>query len=1025
VISTLIDIIIRKRNFTIFFVILSVLFGLLSYYYIPKQDSPEVTPSIAIITTVYPGASPEDVEKLVTSPIEDNVAEIKGYKYSRSISQDSVSIVILELVNEADVDKAWTDLRQIIQDTQHKLPEECFPTEINTNLAETAGLIISLSGQNYTYEQLSSMAEDIKRELSRIEGVSRIELKGELAQEIQVTVNTAELNQYAISLEDIYNLLRIQNMEIPSGAIETEDVRINVRTPGIFTSIEDIENTIVTASSETGALVRLKDIAYISWELEDSSYKLRHQGENAIFLTGYFGDEKNIVLIGQDVRIKLDELKTKIPPGVNVSEITFQPEDVNRSVNSFFLNLLGGMFLVLVVVLFGMGIRNALVASTAIPLSILLTFIAMNLTGVKVHEISIAALIISLGILVDNAIVVIDAIQDYLDKGMEKLQACIQGTRESVVPIFTATIIATLAFAPIYIVPGMAGEYMKSIPYMIFFSLFASFFVAIFFIPVMAYMTFTKTSESKQEKDSRFRLFFAAGLKKALQYKKLSLLLVGIVFLLSFTLLKFIPLQFFPLADKDMAYIDLYSEKTADIRHTEVLTTEVEKFLQSQPEITSYTSAIGDGLPKFYLTVPAASPSRDFAQIMFTTDLSKSDRFTELEDLTVYLQDELDQRLVTGKATVQLLAKAYPGAPIEVLIMGEDRLQLQTTASVFTDTLRELPGTINVEDDADEAIYEFTVDVDSDRATNMGITKYDIQRQINIALKGSQSSVYRKAGNEYAIIVKSDISSQEELANLAIKSSITDHKILLKQFAGIRLSSVYPSIKKYDSKQSITVSSYLQPGYSAVEMESLLKEEILTKDLDLDGVEIIYEGETKDITDNFSELGFGAIYGLLGIYIILMLQFSSFRQPFIILGTVPLSLIGVLLGLFLFRQPLSFTALVGVVALMGLVIKNGILLIEYINKAKKDGQDTETACKGALQRRYRPIILSSVTTVFGLLPLVFSGSALFVPMSVALMAGLLVSTLLTLIFIPLLYRVVEEKNNITTTTDHENTGTSM
>ncbi len=1023
-ISNLIRLVIYKRNFTIFFVFLAVLLGLLSYYYIPKQDSPDVTPSIAIITTVYPGASPEDVEKLVTRPIEDEIAEIKGYKYSRSISQDSVSIVILELVNEADVDKAWTSLRQGIQDIQHILPQECYPTEVNTNLAETAGLIISLSGQDYTYEQLAAMAEDIKRELSRIEGVSRIELKGKLAQEIQVTINTAELNQYAISLEDIYNLLRIQNMEIPSGAIETEDVRINVRTPGIFTSIEDIENTIVTVSKETGALVRLKDIARISWELEDSSYKLRHQGENAILLAGYFGDEKNIVLIGQDVRIKLEELKGKISPGVTVNEITFQPEDVNRSVNSFFLNLLGGMFLVLVVVLVGMGIRNALVASTAIPLSILLTFIAMNLTGVKVHEISIAALIISLGILVDNAIVVIDAIQDHLDKGMEKLRACIQGTRESILPIFTATMIATLAFAPIYIVPGMAGEYMSSIPYMIFFSLFASFFVAILFIPAMAYMTFTRTSE-KQEKDSRFRILFATGLDKALCYKKISLLLVGAVFLLSFILLKFIPLQFFPLADKDMAYIDLYSEKTADIRHTEVLTTEVEEFLKAQPEITSYTSAIGEGLPKFYLTVPTSSPSRDFAQIMFTTDLSKSDRFTELEELTVYLQNELDQRLVTGKATVQLLAKAYPGAPIEVRILGVDRQQLQSTASIFTESLGEIPGTINIEDDADEAIYEFTVDVDSDKATTMGITKYDIQRQINIALKGSQPSVYRKAGNEYAIVVKSDINSQEELANLAIKSSVTKSKVLLKQFALIRLSSVYPSIKKYDTKQCITVSSYLQPGYSAVDIESALKKKMRNKDLELEEVEIMYEGESKDIVDNFSELGFGAIYALLGIYIILMLQFSSFRQPLIILGTVPLSLIGVFLGLFLFRQPLSFTALVGVVSLMGLVIKNGILLIEYMNKAKKDGQDIETACKGALQRRYRPIILSSVTTVFGLLPLVFSGSALFVPMSVALMAGLLVSTLLTLIFIPLLYRVIEEKKSTKIIIDHENTGVSV
>lgn len=1010
---------IRQRKFTVFFIIMIILLGCYSYYLVPKQESPDVNAPVAIVTTVYPGASPEDVEKLVTRPIEDKVLEIKGYKESKSYSRNNISIVVIELNNEADVDQAWLDLRQRMDDIESDLPEECYPTEINTNLAEATGMLISLSGRDYTYEQLASMAEDMKRELARIPGVSRFDIKGKQEKEITVKVRVSDLNQYDLSLEDVYQLLKIQNIEIPSGLLDTGEMKINVKTPGIFTSLSDIENTIITVSGETGALVRLKDIADINWELADSAYKVKNNGENAILLAGYFNEDKNIVLIGKEVRQKLNNLKKNIPPGVEVDELVFQPEDVRKSVNSFFLSLLEGMVLVLIVVFVGMGMKNALLASVAVPLSILITFIAMYIMGIKIHEISIASLIVALGILVDDAIVVIDAIQHHMENGMEKLEACIKGTRESILPIFAATLSTAMAFTAILLVPGPAGEYMKSLPFMLGFSLLASFLVAVLVTPVMAYIFYDKFPSVPKEKESKIRSKFEGYLDKALHHKKGALLLVLVVLASSFLLLKLIPLQFFPLEDKEMAYIDIRAEKAADLDRTQILAAEVERFLSGQPEVTGYTTAVGDGLPKFHLTLPGATPSEDYAQIMFKTNLDGSKRFSNLEELAAYFQEELDSQLVEGKATVQLLEKAYPGAPLEVRILGEDREKLIQISNMFTGALQGIPGTMNIEDDMDSAVYEFMVDVDNDRATNMGITKYDIQRQINIALKGSKASVFRKDGNEYAIMVQSDIQTKEELENLEIKSSIAGFKVLLKQFAEVRLNSAFPSIKKYDGRQCITVTSYLRPGYSAVSAENLLKKkidlEIKNREFDLEGVEILYQGEAKDIADNFSDLGVGGVFAVFAIYIILMLKFSSFKQPLIIFATIPLSFIGVLPGLFIFRQPLSFTAAIGCISLIGLVIKTGILLIEYMNKAVEQGEDLDKACRGALKRRYRPIVLSAVTTVFGLIPLVLSGSSLFMPMSVALMSGLLVSTFLTLIFIPLLYAIGESKKDQRTT----------
>ncbi|MGI6451356.1 MAG: efflux RND transporter permease subunit [Desulfitobacteriia bacterium] len=1004
--------IIERRAFVVFFVILTVILGCYAYYLIPKQDSPDVTAPFALITTVYPGASPEDVEKLVTRPIEDVVLETSGYKESLSYSRNSISIVVIELDNRADVEKAWTDLRQRIDDLQNKLPRECYPPEINTQLDETAGMIFALAGENYDFDQLNAFAENLKRELVRVPGVARFEIHGRQEKEIQVIVRTAKLNQYNISLEDIYNILQIQNMEIPSGALNTEEMKINVRTPGIFSSISDIENTIVTVSPETGALVRLKDIASIEWGLEESASKIKNNGKNAILLVGYFQDSNNIVLVGKEIHQKLAQLTKSIPEDLEVCEVTFQPEDISQAVNDFFFSLLLGMVLVIIVVFVGMGIKNALAASVAIPLSILIAFIAMYLTGQKVNEISIAALIVALGVLVDDAIVIIDAIQAYIDQGVDKLIACLEGIKESIRPVFTATLVTSVAFIPILVVPGPAGDYLSTIPFTVGFSLFASFAVAILVTPVMLYIFYEKFPAAPLEKDSKLRNYFAGFLEKSLRNKKKALALVLLVFLASFGLLKLIPLQFFPLADKDLAYIDLRSEQAADLAKTEALAAQVEDFLSQQPEVVNYTLSIGDGLPKFYITLPRGTPSQDYAQVMMKLDLD-SGRFANLEELAVYYQEELDKLLVGGKATVNLLEKAYPGSPLEIKILGEDREKLEEAAELFSQTLQEMPGTINVEKDSDPSVYEFRIAVDNDRATNLGITKYDIQRQINIALKGSEASVYRKAGNEYGIVVKSDIKSKGELENLGIKSSVTGSKVLLKQFAQVQLESSFPSIKKYDGRQCITVTSNLKPGYSAVSAERQLKGKVAQQSADaaisLEGLEILYQGETKDIVDNFSDLGLGALFGIFAIYIILMLKFGSFLQPLIIFAAIPLSFIGVFLGLFLCRQPLSFTALIGSVSLMGLVIKNGILLIEYMNKARERGENLEDSCINALKRRYRPIITSSVTTIFGLVPLALSGSTLFTPMAVALMAGLLASTFLSLVIIPLLYSITARK----------------
>ncbi|AET69529.1 cation/multidrug efflux pump [Desulfosporosinus orientis DSM 765] len=995
--------VINNRRFTLFFTFIALLLGLYSYYIIPKQESPNVHAPYAIIKTIYPGAEPEDVEKLVTKPIEDKIIEVPGYKTSSSYSRNSISIVVLELENDADVDKSWADLRRYMDDLQSSLPSECQKIDINTDLADTPGMILSLSGDQYSYEQLSDFADQFKNELSNVKGISRFEVTGVQNKEARVEVNTALLNQYDLSLEDIVNVLKLQNVDIPVGSLNNENTKINVSVPGSFDSLQDIENCVVSVSKTTGAIVHLKDIAHVSWKLSDSTTRIRENGHNAILLSAYFSDNNNIVLIGKDVQAKLQQLKEQLPSGLKVDEVTYQPTSVNQSVTNFFENLLEGIALVLVVVFLGMGLKNAIVASTAVPLSILIAFCAMYLLKIRVHEISIAALIIALGMLVDDAIVIIDSIQVLIDQGMEKMEACILGTKRAVLPVFTATLTTAAAFAPMLFVPGPAGEFLHTLPEVVILSIAASFIVAIFVTPTLAYIFFAKLKAEKIQKRSPVKSFYQGFLAIGMKYKKTTLFLalssLVLIVLLAFKL----PVMFFPKADVNMFYIDIHAETSADLDNTDRVAQQVEKMIAGQKEVLTYTTSIGEGLPKFYLTVGQSSQSQDYAQILLKVDLAKGGRFKSNQEMAVYMQNLLNTSLIGGRARVELLEKAFPGNPIGIQIASDDRQALTKAVNYIHDQLEAIPGTLNVEDDLDSAEYQFTVNVDNDKASQMGITKYDLERQMNIALKGAESTVFRKAGNEYPVVVTSDVNTKEALENLVIKSSLSFQEALLKQLATIDLQAAIPTIRKYDREQAITVSSQVKPGYSAVSIEEQLKQVIAENPDELKGVTLTYKGEAKDIKDNFGDLGTAAIFALFAIYLILMLQFRSFLQPFIIFITIPLSLFGVIIGLFAFGQPLSFTALVGVVSLMGVVIKNAILLIEFINHARKEGLSVHDACFDAVSKRYRPIFLSAMTTVIGLVPLALSGSDLFEPLSVAIMCGLTVSTLLTLVIIPVVY----------------------
>jgi multidrug efflux pump subunit AcrB len=537
-------------------------------------------------------------------------------------------------------------------------------------------------------------------------------------------------------------------------------------------------------------------------------------------------------------------------------------------------------------------------------------------------------------------------------------------------------------------------------------SLSASYLVALFVTPTMAYLFFRKSAA--KEKRFSIRKFFDHMLHIGMAKRKTTIAIAFLALGLSMILAAQLGLQFFPKADTNILYIDMRTESSTDINKTEALVDQVAKILKEQEEVASYTASIGDGLPKFYNTLPIYTRSQDFAQVMLRLDLKKGNRFKNNTGFADYLQEVFDRRIVGGTATVKELEQGEPiGAPVRIRVTGEDMEQLEAAATKISQVLSSIDGTINVDDDFTDKSYEFYVDIDGVKASYFGITKYDVQKEMNIALMGRKASVFREAGNEYNIVVKSNIASTEDLGNMAIKSSMTGNKILLKEVADIRLISEVPNIKKFDRDKAVMIYSDVKLGYSSVEIQDHLKEGL--KGLELGDVEVVFDGESEKIVEHFGNIGVSSVFAVLLVYGILLIQFNSFIQPLVILVTIPLSVIGSILGLFLFRQPLSFTGLLGIVSLLGIVVNNAIVLIDFINSERNQGKDIKEACLDAVDKRFRPIMLSTTTTVIGLTPLVFSKSQLFRPMSIALMSGLMVSTVLTLVIIPIVYHVVESK----------------
>ncbi len=1000
-----------KRRITVFVVLMIFLAGGFCYHILPKQQYPVITLPMVIITATYPGASAEDMEELVTSPLEDTCMAADGFEYVTSESFNSLSVIRMSFdqnLSQEELKEREDDLRRDIEDTV--LPDGVTNITYNDDAFDTAGLILAFTGDGITEKELKQRAESLKDELMGMDGVSKVEIEGDRQQQIKVTADSAKLNYLDLSLTNLSTLISAQNSHIPVGTLEFAEDEINITTSGEFEDLDEIKNIVVSVDGKTGAVVKLGDIATVDYGYDDDDKYYTFNGKNAVILNLYFAEGENVLSIGKEVMKTVDKYRASISDGINIENVVYLPDDVNSSINDFVLNLIESVVIVLLVVMVGMSIRNGTIVSVVIPLVIFASFICMKLFGVEINFVSLASLIVALGMLVDNAIVVSDAIQVRIDKGEEKMSACVNGTIEVALPVFASTLTTVIIFSVFFLLPGAMYRLAVGLPMIVISSLSCSFLAALFVTPTMCYFLMKKSQEKKL-KESKIRKFFQNVLKLSMRHKFLTFVVSAAAVAASAVLLLSLDLELIPNSDKEIIDINVSTYNYYDIRKTEEVMAQIENILKDEPENVNHLIAVGGHVPKYDFGTQPSTDAVNNGSIIYNVDIKQGGRFKKKAEYRQHLQDLINEKVTGAKVTVTELSIVPSRTdPVSVTFYGDNVKRLNEVGEEAEKILRDVEGTENVHLDRKYNTYNYYIDMNNDELNTCGLTKAEVQHELNFAIMGGEATVYRKNGQEYPVVVKSDISDTGALEDYAFISSITGGKFKLSQFANVGVTDNSNTVTRYNGRKSITLSCNVNHGKSAVEIANALKKGL--KDVDLSGVEVKFLGDVDTFNTALSAILSGALMGLFAIIFVLYIQFYSLKRALIILASIPFSIIGASVGLWVTGQNLSFFAIIGIISLLGVVVNNAIVLIDYIDIELKNGSETDTACVDAVEKRFRPILLSTTTTVLGLIPLALTGNVIFRGLSIAFMSGLTTSLLFTLVIIPTICSVLLKNENV-------------
>jgi multidrug efflux pump subunit AcrB len=1003
---------IDNYQFTLTAFLLLMIVGVSAFFTMPRSEDPPMQVPGASVIIIYPGSNPIDLEQLVATPLEEAINELDDIKRMETAMRDGILVTSVEFTFESDPDEKFDEVVQQVNSIRDELPDEIYDLEIlEWNSTDVVMMHLAIVSETAEFAVMEQEAEMLKKRIERVPGVKLVELLAIPEQELRVALDLEKMSQMNISIDLVNKAIMSNNANIPGGSMKIGERDFSIKTSGSYQDLDEISNTVV--SSYNGRNIYLKNIADVQFDYADNIYYARYQGERAVFLTVKQKEGYNIFKITGKIHQMLEDHASELNSEMQLVTVFDQADSVDERINGFLSNLFFGILLVGLVIFLSLGFRASLLVIIAIPLSILIGLGFVDLSGFGLQQMSIAGLIISLGLLVDNSIVIVENIERFISLGNAKKDAAVKGSAQLGWPIISATVTTMLAFIPIIAMPDKAGRFIQSMPVTVIFTLFASLCIALLLTPYLSSIFLKKHSgrtKEKRELNLKFllRYLIAGPYRKSLEF---ALRRRGLIILISLALLAgslllflFVGVSFFPKAEKPQFMIRIHTPDGINIDKTDEVARKVESMLDTLDGVKHYATNVGHGNPRIYYNIFPKRFEKNFAEI-----------FVELEEYEVEQFDGMitDLRnLFSDFPGARIYVKEFEqGSPVEaplvVKITGPNMDMLAKLSEDFEAFLREEPGLVNIDNQLSKASTDFYININRDKASMLGVPVYEIDRTIRTAITGMPVSSFRDVdGNEFDIVLRLPFNDRIRLEDFdrIYVSSLAGRQIPLNQLVGLELKEAPGIITHFDMDRNGSLTADIRKGYDLDDIIASLDARFQSYPIPAD-YEYKFTGELESREESFGGMARASIIALIAIFAVLVLQFRSFSQPIIIFSAFPLAMIGSVLALYITGYSFSFTALIGLISLIGIVVNNSIILVDYINKLMEGGMDKITAIKQAGETRFTPIVLTTFTTIGGLLPLTLRGGTLWAPMGWTIIGGLFVSTFMSLIVVPVLYRM--------------------
>ncbi|WP_303291014.1 efflux RND transporter permease subunit [Marinobacter sp. SS5-14b] len=969
------------------------LLGIAAYSTMPRQEDPSFPYRAGMITVNYPGASAEAVERLVLRPLTDELRQVEELDYSQGTARTGVALVRIKLRDRIyDTEPAWDRVRQAMDRARQDFPGDVGLMNLDDRLIDIPAIVLAVGG-SHSITELSAVADRLKQNLSDITGISRIELEGDADEQITLALDDSALFRLGISPKRVLETLAQRNQTTPGGFVVVDGKRLSVLPNSEFTDIDAMRATPIELPD--GSQVPLAAAAEV-WRgpAEPRQPETWYDGERVVLLSIIMEEgTTDAIRFGERIRERLAEVRPDFEP-YELREMFFQPDKVSERLDNLAWSLVLSVLIIVVVVFTGMGIRMGLLVASILPMVALISVGLYDLGGGVLHQIAVIGMVISLGILIDNAIVIVESIQGHLDEGMRRLDALRQAVGELAGPLGASTGTTLAAFAPLLMAKGGAADFTRGVPVMIMLTLSVSYLLAISAVPLLA-ARFLKPRKNV----GNDRLVGLARFLGGLVYRNPGRLITigAMLVVISLGMTPFMAQQFFPNADRPRVIVEMYMPEGTDQARTAEVASTLERAIRTQPEALEVHRFVGFTGPSFYYNLQRAPQSPSRARLVIRTPTLE-----DTTDLVRWIRNEVGQTLPELTITAGILGQGPPRpAPVEVRVYhADDDARARATEQVYS-ILRKVNGTVDVRHDLDIGVPSIAINVDDATAARYGLTRADVAQSLYGQSFGAVAERYRQEDDPIPIILRSREGTALSLSRLLSVNIYNDKGDAIPLSAVATVETTWEPAARYlrNGTRVNAVSANLENGYSFSQALDGLNESLEQNPLP-PGTRLEMGGDAEGSNNANTALLTAAPIGMLLLLFFLLLQFNSFRRVGIILLTVPLATVGIFPGLVLSGSPFGFQSLLGVIALVGIVVNNAIVLLDVMDRELEKGRAIADAVRTAVEQRTRPILLTTATTVAGLLPLAFSSSTLWPPMAWAIISGLLASTVLTLLVIP-------------------------